>query len=130
MLKDAFKVRIILCYLSDAFYVDRRRDRANITVQYTHGIPRYGNKFCSQRPLGSRIVKRSRKQRITRYFHHKIEDLDNRPADPLVNIDNHLEQLNINVREQPHSFDVWKELIDYLGGKNLNKKMSIVIRQL
>jgi hypothetical protein len=94
------------------FYIDRRRDRANITVQYTHGIPRYGTKFCNQHPLGSRITK-FRKQRIIRYFHHKIEDTDNRPLDSFVTVDNRLEQLNITVREQPHSFDAWKELIDY-----------------
>ncbi|CAF1215188.1 unnamed protein product [Rotaria sordida] len=97
----------------DVFYIDRRRDRANITVQYTHGVPRYGAKFCNQRPLGSRIIKPSRKQRIIRYFHHKLEDIDNQPSDSLVTVDNRLEQLNITVREQPHSFDAWKELIDY-----------------
>ncbi|CAF0939133.1 unnamed protein product [Rotaria sordida] len=97
----------------DVFYIDRRRDRANITVQYTHGVPRYGAKFCNQRPLGSRIIKPSRKQRIIRYFHHKLEDIDNQSSDSLVTVDNRLEQLNITVREQPHSFDAWKELIDY-----------------
>lgn len=30
-----------------------------------------------------------------------------------MTVDNRLEQLNISVREHPHSFDGWKELIDY-----------------
>ncbi|CAF3335311.1 unnamed protein product [Rotaria sp. Silwood1] len=127
---------------NDVFYIDRRRDRANITVQYTHGIPRYGVKFCNQRPLGSRITKPSRKQRIVRYFHHKTEDIDNRLPDSFVTVDNHLEQLNITVREQPHSFDAWKELIDYqfylfkTNGQQekltalYNKQLSIVDRAL
>ncbi|CAF4509638.1 unnamed protein product [Rotaria sp. Silwood1] len=127
---------------NDVFYIDRRRDRANITVQYTHGIPRYGAKFCNQRPLGSRITKPSRKQRIVRYFHHKTEDIDNRLPDSFVTVDNHLEQLNITVREQPHSFDAWKELIDYqfylfkTNGQQekltalYNKQLSIVDRAL
>jgi hypothetical protein len=63
--------------------------------------------------LGSRITKPSRKQRIIRYFHQKTEDTENRPLDSFVNVDNRLEQLNIAIREQPHSFDIWKELIDY-----------------
>ncbi|CAF1526972.1 unnamed protein product [Adineta ricciae] len=97
----------------EVFYVDRRRDRANITVQYTKGVPRYGNKFCNQRPLGSRIAKTNRKQRMVRYFHQKIEDPDSHSVDTFLNVDSHLKQLNITVREQPHSFDAWKELIDY-----------------
>jgi hypothetical protein len=103
----------IFMVFSDGFYIDRRRDRANITVQYTRGVPRYGNKFCNQHPLGSRITKPSRKQRIIRYFHLKPEDIDNRPIDSFVTVDNRLEQLNIAIREQPHSFDAWKELIEY-----------------
>ncbi len=63
--------------------------------------------------MGSRITKPSRKQRIIRYFHQKTEDTENRPLDSFVNVDNRLEQLNIAIREQPHSFDIWKELIDY-----------------
>lgn len=63
--------------------------------------------------MGSRITKPSRKQRIIRYFHQKTEDTENRSLDSFVNVDNRLEQLNIAIREQPHSFDVWKELIDY-----------------
>ncbi|CAF4466550.1 unnamed protein product, partial [Adineta steineri] len=78
----------------EVFYLDRRRDRANITVQYTTGIPRYGTKFCNQRPLGSRITKSSRKQRIIRYFHQKTEDTENRLPDNFITVDNRLEQLN------------------------------------
>jgi len=129
-------------FFSEIFYIDRRRDRANITVQYTSGIPRYGNKFCNQRPLGSRITKSFRKQRIIRYFHHKTEDSDTRPSDSFVTVDNRLEQLNIAVREQPHSFDVWKELIDYqfylfkTNGQQekltalYNKQLSIIDRAI
>ncbi len=129
-------------FFSEIFYIDRRRDRANITVQYTTGIPRYGNKFCNQRPLGSRITKSFRKQRIIRYFHHKTEDNDTRPSDSFVTVDNRLEQLNIAVREQPHSFDVWKELIDYqfylfkTNGQQekltalYNKQLSIIDRAI
>ena len=97
----------------DTFYVDRRRDRANLTVQYTHGIPRYGVKFCNQRALGSRETKSSRKQRITRYFHQKFDDTDNHPSDNFVRVDEQLETLNRTVREQPHLFDAWKDLIHY-----------------
>ncbi|CAF3784015.1 unnamed protein product [Rotaria socialis] len=123
------------------FYIDRRRDRANTTVQYTHGVPRYGAKFCNQRPLGSKFTK-FRKQRLVRYFHHKTEDTDNRPPDSFVTIDDHLKQLNITVREQPQSFDAWKELIDYqfylfkTNGQEekltalYNKQLSIVDRAL
>ena len=97
----------------DVFYLDRRRDRANITVQYTHGIPRYGAKFCNQHPLGSRISK-PRKQRIVRYFHRKFDEIDpTRPVDPFVTVDQRLEQLNAAIREHPQSFDAWKDLIDY-----------------
>ena len=127
---------------SDLFYIDRRRDRANITVQYTHGIPRYGTKFCSQRPIGSRIVKSSSKKRISRYFHHKIEDSDTRSVDSFITVDQRLEQLNIAVREQPHSFEAWKELIEYqvylfkTNGQQeklnslYNKQLSIIDRAL
>jgi hypothetical protein len=92
--------------------------------------------------LGSRITKLSRKQRIIRYFHHKIEDTDNRPLDSFVTVDNRLEQLNIAIREQPHSFDVWKELIDYqfylfkTNGQQerltalYNKQLSIIDRAI
>lgn len=98
---------------SDGFFVDRRRDRANLTVQYTRGVPRYGYKFCTQRPLGSRFVKSSGKQRIRRYFHHKLDADESSPTDAFVTVDQRLEQLNVAVREQPHSFDAWKDLIDY-----------------
>ncbi|CAF0964323.1 unnamed protein product [Adineta steineri] len=127
---------------NEVFYLDRRRDRANITVQYTTGIPRYGTKFCNQRPLGSRITKSSRKQRIIRYFHQKTEDTENRLPDNFITVDNRLEQLNITVREQPQSFEAWKELIDYqlylfkTNGQQdkltalYNKQLAIVDRAL
>lgn len=128
-------------YFSNVFYTDRRRDRANITVPYTSGVPRYGTKFCNQRPLGSRITK-PRKQRLIRYFHHKSDETDDRPIDAFVKVDSRLEQLNATVREQPHSFDAWKELIDYqfylfkTNGQQeklnalYNKQLSIVDRAL
>ena len=125
----------------EVFYVDRRRDRANITVQYTSGIPRYGNKFCNQHPLGSRIFK-PRKQRIVRYFHQKLDDIDNRLTDPFVTVDQRLEQLNTAIREHSQSFDAWKDLIDYqyylfkTNGEQekltalFNKQLAIIDRAL
>lgn len=44
--------------------------------------------------------------------------------DEFVKVDSRLEQLNIAVREQPQSFDSWKELIDYQSYlfKHFNEK--------
>ena len=70
-------------------------------------------RFCSQRPLGAPSTKPKRKERIRRYFHHKIDTTDNPISDGFVRVDARLEQLNVGVREQPQSFDAWKDLIDY-----------------
>jgi hypothetical protein len=127
---------------SDKFFVDRRRDRANLTVQYTHGVPRYGFKFCNQTPLGAKFSGVSRRKRVQRYFHHRLDDIDHSKTDGFVTIDDRLEKLNVIVREQPHSFDAWRDLIDYqvylfkTHGQNdklnalYNKQLSIVDRAL
>jgi hypothetical protein len=106
-------LHFLLNCCSDSFFLDRRRDRANITVQYIRGVPRYGKLFHNQRPLGSRIVKPWRFRRPVRYFHHRIDEADDRLSAPFATVDSRLEQLNIDVREHPHSFDAWKDLIDY-----------------
>ena len=93
--------------------MDRRRDRANITVQYTAGVPRYGTVFCKQRPLGGRVNKPFRKQRVVRYFHHRVETNESSSIDAFATVDDRLEQLNTAVREQPHAFDAWRDLVDY-----------------
>ena len=93
--------------------MDRRRDRANITVQYTSGVPRYGTVFCKQRPLGGRVNKPFRKQRVVRYFHHRVEPTESSSIDTFAIVDDRLEQLNTAVREQPHAFDSWRDLVDY-----------------
>lgn len=134
--------RLCFSLCREVFYIDRRRDRANITVQYRSGVPRYGWKFCSQRPLGAPATKSSGKIRLRRYFHQKFDALDNSTNDPFVTVDARLEKLNATVREQPYSFEAWRELIDYQSylfktqGEEdkrkalYNKKLSIIDRAL
>ena len=55
----------------------------------------------------------SGRQRIRRYFHQKLENDESASTEAFVTVDQRLEQLNVLVREQPHSFDAWKDLIDY-----------------
>lgn len=49
---------------------------------------------------------------IKRYFHAEIPD-EEKSIDEFLSLDPRLEELNTKVREESHSFEAWKDLIDY-----------------